>query len=95
MTNPFQKEGLHSWYVLRHRNQIPKKPRGGALLSGTALIPAPFHWNRSANARESPAGFHVCHVPEDQGRLESHKLLRLCSHCAGKDKLSPAEGLGA
>lgn len=78
--------------VLRHRNQIPKKPRGGAQLSGTALIPAPSRWSQNTNARESPAGFHVCHVPEDPGRLESHKPLGLCSHCAAKDKLWPEEG---
>lgn len=94
MANPFSKRGL-ALLVLRHRNQIPKKPRAGALFSGTALIPAPSRWRQSTKARESPAGFHVCHVPKDQGKLESHKPLGLCNHRAAKDKLWQAEGWGA
>lgn len=86
---------MHSWRVLRHRNQIPrKKARGSALLSSTAPMPAPSRWSQSANARESPAGFHVCHVPEDQGRLKSHMPLELCNRCAAPDLLRPAKGLG-
>lgn len=41
--------------------------------------PRPFHpdLTGSANARESPLGFHVCHVPRDGDRRESRGRLAL------------------
>ncbi|MEJ1272780.1 aspartate-beta-hydroxylase [Cricetulus griseus] len=55
-------------------------------------MPAPSRWSQNTNARESPAGFHVCHVPEDQGRLKSHMPLGLCKCCAAPYLLRTAEG---
>lgn len=71
-------------------NKIPSdRPRGGALLPGAAHVSAcpapraPPHPDPagSSNARESPVGFHVCHVPKYRDGLESRKWLALSGAC--------------
>lgn len=58
---------------------------------------APPHSDRagSANARESHLGFHVCHVPKDQDRLESRKLLALTGDCVAPEHLQSCRGQGS
>uniref|UniRef100_A0A8C4PR61 Aspartyl beta-hydroxylase/Triadin domain-containing protein n=1 Tax=Equus asinus asinus TaxID=83772 RepID=A0A8C4PR61_EQUAS len=69
-----------------HRPRVHRpRPRG------------PPHSDRagSANARESHLGFHVCHVPKDQDRLESRKLLALTGDCVAPEHLQSCRGQGS
>lgn len=71
-------------------NKIPRKKLRGCALgpdaahvsAGPAPAPRPIPIVRgSSNTRESPLGFHVCHVPKDRDRLESRKRPALTGRC--------------
>lgn len=63
---------------------------------GPASAPRPIHPDRtgSANARESPLGFHVCHVPKDRDRLESRRRLALIGGSDAPRTAPSLQGVG-
>lgn len=48
----------------------------------------------SSNTRESPLGFHICHVPKDRDRLQSRRRLALTGGCVVPEQPQVCRGRG-